>query len=262
MAKIIFLSHIHEERDLALLIKSTIEEEFSGFVDVFVSSDGISIPAGSNFLNKIEDGLMNCNAAIVLLSPHSVSRSWINFELGSVWIRNKLSSETIPVIPFCHSGMTLNAMPQPINQLNAIQGNIASQLEFAFNSIQKAVGGKGSLKTNFTDLASKVQAFEDNYTVGDKLSNFFRMFAKSTNQVYQLIDDNPHTPKVILGLGTVELDNAKKLIEGAKLIPDYISVNASPSRLQVDSFGTRNLCEVELLIDTDIMKKFRKLLEY
>src|SRR5690348_9372698 len=124
MAKTIFLSHIHGERDLAILIKNTIEEEFSGFVDVFVSSDGVSIPAGSNFLSRIEDGLINCCAAIFLLSPHSVNRNWINFELGSVWIRNKLSSVEIPAIPVCHSGMSLNDMPQPINNLNAIQGNI------------------------------------------------------------------------------------------------------------------------------------------
>jgi len=56
----IFLSHIHEEKELAILIKDAIEAEFSGFVEVFVSSDGTSIPAGSNFLKRIEDGLVNC----------------------------------------------------------------------------------------------------------------------------------------------------------------------------------------------------------
>lgn len=47
--KMLFLSHITEEKELAAIIKSAIEEEFGGFVEVFVSSDGISIPAGSNF---------------------------------------------------------------------------------------------------------------------------------------------------------------------------------------------------------------------
>ncbi|PTP70076.1 hypothetical protein CWO23_12785, partial [Vibrio splendidus] len=87
----LFLSHIHEERDLAVLIKTAIEEEFSGFVEVFVSSDGTSIPAGSNFLKRIEDGLVNCIGALYLISPVSVKRNWINFELGAVWIRNAIS---------------------------------------------------------------------------------------------------------------------------------------------------------------------------
>lgn len=60
----LFVSHIHEEKKLAVLIKKAIEEEFSGFVEVFVSSDGNSIPAGSHFLNRIEDSLVNCIGAL------------------------------------------------------------------------------------------------------------------------------------------------------------------------------------------------------
>lgn len=89
--KQIFLSHIHEESELALIIKEAIEAEFGGFVEVFVSSNGRSIPAGSNFLKRIEDSLINCIGAIYLISPKSVKRNWINFELGAVWIRNAMS---------------------------------------------------------------------------------------------------------------------------------------------------------------------------
>lgn len=51
--KLIFLSHITEEKELAKIIKDAIEDEFSGFVEVFVSSDGNTIKAGQNFLNVI-----------------------------------------------------------------------------------------------------------------------------------------------------------------------------------------------------------------
>ncbi|WP_202617733.1 hypothetical protein, partial [Escherichia coli] len=61
--KLIFLSHITEEKELAKIIKDAIEDEFSGFVEVFVSSDGNTIKAGQNFLNVIENGLVNCIAA-------------------------------------------------------------------------------------------------------------------------------------------------------------------------------------------------------
>ncbi|EKA7356847.1 toll/interleukin-1 receptor domain-containing protein, partial [Vibrio vulnificus] len=147
--KQLFLSHIHEEKELAILIKEAIENEFSGFVDVFVSSDGISIPAGANFLKRIEDGLVGSIGAMYLISPKSVNRNWINFELGAMWIRNAMSirgeGREIPTLPLCHSGMQLQNLPKPIDNLNAIVANQASQLEFAFRSIQAAVGGKGSL---------------------------------------------------------------------------------------------------------------------
>src|SRR6478609_9608851 len=97
MAKLIFLSHIHEETELAQIIQAAIEDEFSGFVKVFVSSDGKSIPSGSNFLQRIEEGLINCVGAIYLISHSSLKRNWINFELGAVWIRNIISIRSIGI---------------------------------------------------------------------------------------------------------------------------------------------------------------------
>ena len=80
MSELIFLSHIHEEAELAKLVQDAIENEFSGFVSVFVSSDGKTIPAGSNLLKRIEDGLFKCIGAIYLISPVSVKRNWINLK--------------------------------------------------------------------------------------------------------------------------------------------------------------------------------------
>jgi len=174
----IFLSHIHEERDLAVLIKEAIEAEFSGFVEVFVSSDGSSIPSGTNFLRRIEDGLVNCVGAIYLVSPTSVTRSWISFELGAVWVRSALSVRAgkaeIPALPFCHSGMTPGGLPQPIGSLNAVRASSASDLKTAFTSLQAAVGAKGAFRTDFADLAGKILALETCYTVGDKFVGLLR----------------------------------------------------------------------------------------
>lgn len=166
--KIIFLSHIHEEREIAGYIKEAIEEEFSGFVDVFVSSDGVSIPAGSNFLRRIEDGLVNCIGAIYLISPKSVNRNWINFELGSIWIRNAINLKggkaEIPTLPMCHSGIEPSDLPAPINNLNAVRANESAGLSFALKSLQSAVGGKGNLKTDIDKLVKKISNFEKKYT--------------------------------------------------------------------------------------------------
>lgn len=168
--KIIFLSHAHEERELAILLKSIILDEFSGFVDVFVSSDGQSIPTGSNFLEQIENGLVDCVAALYLISPMSVKRPWISFELGAVWIRNVISqrnqSPKIPVIPICHSGMTFGDLPPPINNINSVLAGNPDQLRSVLSRIQTAVGGKGELRTNFHELSLKVRQLEEKYSIG------------------------------------------------------------------------------------------------
>lgn len=175
--KLVFLSHITEEKDLAKIIKDAIEDEFAGFVNVFVSSDGETIKAGQNFLKVIEEGLVDCIAAIYLISPVSVQRSWISFELGAVWIRNAISQRNeqveIPALPFCHSGMTFRDLPQPICNLNAIEANLAPKLEFAFKSLQAAVGGRGRLKTDFNALATQIAEFESRYMLHDWVLRVF-----------------------------------------------------------------------------------------
>ncbi|MBW2642870.1 MAG: toll/interleukin-1 receptor domain-containing protein [Deltaproteobacteria bacterium] len=173
--KKVFLSHIHEEKDLAILIQGAIEDEFSGFVDVFVSSDGRSILAGTNFLKRIEEMLLNASGAIFLISHRSVKRNWINFELGAIWIRG-VNDVVIPAIPFCHSGITPKNLPPPLNSLNAIQANDENQLEKAFYSLQRAFGVNGKLKTDFSALSEKIKDIERKNILCSRLARIISIF--------------------------------------------------------------------------------------
>lgn len=191
--KKVFLSHIHEEKELALLIQEALEEEFGGFVKVFVSSDGQSIPAGSNFLRRIEDGLLSCVAAIFLISKKSVSRNWINFELGAVWIRNAISLKgggpEILTVPMCHSGMVPNTLPAPLNNLNAILAGQSSHLEMAFKGIQEMAGGGGRLKTDFDKLAEKITYFENSYSFGVKIGEILKELGAGKEWIHGLFQN-------------------------------------------------------------------------
>ncbi len=265
MANLVFLSHIHEEKKLALIFKKYLEEEFSGFVEIFVSSDGITIPAGSNFLRRIEEGLINCKAGVYLISPYSIKRNWINFELGAVWIRNKqnmLSDEPeIPTIPVCHSGMKLSDLPQPINNLNAIQGNIASQLEFAFRSIQQAVGGKGNLRSNFDKLADEVINFEREYTLGENIRLMFKLIGGETKKVFEFLDSNQQMETLTLNLGMIENQLISKLrdLENSEL-KGIITVTIKNPGI---AFGERAINGADTVIvikDIKQIKDFKELI--
>ncbi len=239
-------------------MKETLEEEFSGFVDIFVSSDGFTIPAGANFLKRIEDGLLNCDAAIFLISPNSVNRNWINFELGAVWIRKKTNeinnSPEIPAIPFCHSGIELGKLPQPINNLNAIQGNVASQLEFAFRSIQNALGGRGKLKTDFQELATNIIKLERQYTLGTTLKDFFKLFTKDASPAFKLINENPDAKRIILGIGRGSNEGiaALKRYEN-DLLKGYVNIEVKNAGLLINEHGAFSGGDVDLIINTDIL---------
>ena len=57
--KLVFISHITEESELAQIISSEIKSSFLGLLDTFVSSNGESLPAGGRWLEKIDDALNN-----------------------------------------------------------------------------------------------------------------------------------------------------------------------------------------------------------
>ena len=260
--KLIFLSHIHEEKALAILVKQALEDEFSGFVDVFVSSDGSSIPAGSNFLKRIEDGLVNCIAAIYLISPTSVKRNWINFELGAVWIRNINSLRTgaheIPTLPVCHSGMTPNELPAPLNNLNGISANQASQLEFGFRSIQAAVGGKGNLKTDFDLLVTKIIAFEQDYTLGANIAKILSLLSGDKRMIVKHCEEQTPGVTTTVDCGFVETNvvQALKAFEANEL-KGYIQVSVDMPGMAIGDHGAVNGAQVKIQLPVSLVVRFK-----
>ncbi len=264
MAALIFLSHIHEEAALAQKIQKQIEDEFSGFVEVFVSSDGKTIPAGANFLKRIEDGLINCIGAIYLISPISVKRNWINFELGAVWIRNSTSVKNggpeIPTIPFCHSGLTPGQLPMPLTNLSAIQSSNSAHLELAFKSIQTAVGGKGNLKTNFDDLAQAIIKFEKQYTLGDSLISLFKVIGISNADMNKIIDQCKAIGKskqMQLNLGFRDNSLVQVLKDfQANNLHGHITVSMQSAGIGFGSQGAINGGDTTVSINTDTILDF------
>ena len=234
-AKLIFLSHIHEEKELAILIKDAIEDEFSGFVDVFVSSDGTTIPAGHDFLKKVEEGLANCIGALYLISPKAVQRPWINFELGAVWIRSFLNEKggqaLIPAITMCHSGMTKAKLPVPLNVLNAVSASNSSDLQGAFASLQMAVGGRGRLKTDFSALAKQVALLESGYTVGASMCSLVMLLYPNRADREGLLNHCKNArfqPVVLIDAGLRDNTDIAKVKELCAALQDRVT-------LQVDS---------------------------
>ena len=259
MSKLIFLSHIHEESQLALYIQRAIEDEFSGFVEVFVSSDGKTIPAGANFLKRIETGLMDCVAALYLISPVSVKRNWVNFELGAVWIRNSISvkdgGSEIPTIPICHSGITPSTLPMPLVNLSAILASNSSQLESSFKSIQAAVGGKGKLKTDFDSLAEAVAKFEQQYTLGEHFIALFKVIGVSKDEMSKVIAQCVQLGKdkiFELKLGRRTKDTFQPLLDlETKELNGHIKVFTEDSKLHLGATGAIPNAEVTVKVKTD-----------
>jgi len=150
---LIFISHITEEKEIALALKELISANFLDMIEVFVSTDPSSIKAGRRWLDEITDALKTCVVEIILASPKSVTRPWINFEAGSGWIRG------IQVIPVCHSQMIPTKLPAPLNSLQSVIIDNAG-LNMIVSALAEAA--KCRLPTvDFSSLIAKVREFEE-----------------------------------------------------------------------------------------------------
>ncbi len=81
----IFISHILKETELAKLLKKHLSDDYLGSFDIFVSSDGKSIQAGSNWRIELEKALEEAEIEIIFCSKESVGKPWVNFEAGAGW---------------------------------------------------------------------------------------------------------------------------------------------------------------------------------
>jgi hypothetical protein len=110
----VFISHIAEEAPVALALKEFIEKVFDGQVSVFASSD-VDDMLGEQWLRKIETALEECGVFLILCSPASLTRPWVNFETGCGWIRGK------KMIPICHLGQSKDELPIPFSVLHGLE---------------------------------------------------------------------------------------------------------------------------------------------
>ncbi|MDG9311049.1 toll/interleukin-1 receptor domain-containing protein, partial [Streptococcus pneumoniae] len=68
----VFFSHSSLDKEIAKSLKDKLIEYTGGTVQIFVSSDGESIPFGKNWLSTIERGLEESRIMFLLVTPNSI----------------------------------------------------------------------------------------------------------------------------------------------------------------------------------------------
>lgn len=163
--KKIFISHIHEEAEVAKVLKDWIESTFSQNVDVFVSSDPDDNPPGTRWLNNIEGELQELDLLMILCSAKSVGRPWINFEAGASWIKK------VPIIPFCYLEMNKSDLPSPLSELQALNMAEDKSLKKLMNAIAKHLNLGKVPRISYDDM-------------GKELSESIKIVEYSTEEVH------------------------------------------------------------------------------
>lgn len=93
-----------------------------GSVRVFLSSDGQSIPFGTNWVHEVEQALSACKLMFVFVTPTSIRSAWMYFESGHAYAKG------VRVIPIGFLGMDLADIEPPLSLLQGFNINSASAL--------------------------------------------------------------------------------------------------------------------------------------
>jgi hypothetical protein len=149
----IFISHITEEKEIAKSVKEFLESRFLKTINVFASSHEESLKLGDDWMGTIKKSMKDCKLIIVLCSPLSITRPWINFEAGAGWVRD------IPVIPLCHSGLTPDKLPVPINSFQGGNLNNQEDISKVFKRIAEILEIDAPDSSN-EDFFSAIELFE------------------------------------------------------------------------------------------------------
>jgi hypothetical protein len=114
----VFFSHSSKDEMPLRKLKEILSAKLGNHIDIFLSSDGQSIPLGRNWVYEIQDALDRCRVVFIFLSPHALRSGWVHFEAGYTYSRD------IRVIPVGALGFDLSQLSPPLSLLQGF--NITS----------------------------------------------------------------------------------------------------------------------------------------
>src|SRR5438874_13773869 len=109
-----FISFIHEEERVAMAVKNLLRDKLGHAHNIFLSADNWQVRAGEDWFERVREELDRARVVVLLLSPNSISRPWINFEAGAGWLARK------SIIPVCFGGLQRGNLPRPYSNFQAL----------------------------------------------------------------------------------------------------------------------------------------------
>lgn len=224
----LFISHIHEEHAVAHTIRSQLGGVFAEMVDVFLSED---IRLGADWLQEIKAALQAANVILVLFSPTSQSRPWLNIEAGYGVMSGKL------VIPICHRGLTKDKLPTIYGLRQALDVNSRSDIAKLLQAIAGATPAKRLL---VNDIASVVEGWITEIAAAEAVTPPYIAESGTPPCVWLIGSVNKLPPKyrrrawkVADALADEFVRRHYQVISGRSLLLDYVA-----DRVASDAIGS------------------------
>lgn len=112
----IFVSHASKDRPLVEVLHTSIETAFASFVNFYATVIPETVPPGSDWFNEILRSLTGAKFVFALITPNSIARPWLWFEMGIAW--QKHLEQTTRILPLCYKVAAEDLKP-PLSPIQA-----------------------------------------------------------------------------------------------------------------------------------------------
>lgn len=129
----VFLSHAVTDQPIAKVIHDEIRRIFADGVKVFASSVPGVVKPGADWLKEIRVNLGAATAVVVIVSPVSLNRPWVWFEVGASWSRMEEGEGVI--LPVCVPEVDKGSLPEPLGRLQAMSLGKATETKAVFQAL-------------------------------------------------------------------------------------------------------------------------------
>ena len=182
----IFFSHSSVDSSTILPIKNKISAITANVLDIFMSSDGQSIPFGHNWVHKIEEGLNNAQIMFVFVTPTSINSAWIYFEAGFAYSKN---IEVIPV----GIGVNIGQLKAPLNLLQGFDITSADSL----NNFVTVINRKFDLKFSEAFTEADFKTVFNSITKASLSLKLSDIFTHAKYEMYSQYSDSSDNKKIV-----------------------------------------------------------------
>jgi hypothetical protein len=155
----LFISHASSDGDFANAVKQEIEKVFANGIEVFCTSSPGAIGVGVDWLSEIEKRLEGTQAVIVIVTPISIERPWLWFEIGATW--NKGRAGGCRIYPLCAPEIDFGNLPSPLDRLQALSMGRVQDLKILFEALIGQFGFGKIESFRATNISKRIPKYKD-----------------------------------------------------------------------------------------------------
>jgi len=188
----LFISHATSDGEFAEAVKQEIDKVFANGINVFSTSSPGAISAGNDWLNDIENRLNSAQAIIAIVTPVSIERPWLWFEIGATWLNGRKGD--CRIYPLCAQEINLSELPEPLSRLQALSLGRATDLKLLFAGLIKQFGFGNITSFRAANITKRIPKYKNvkvkDVDLGDRAFYSGKYTGYSDEELMEVIDSN------------------------------------------------------------------------